>query len=83
MIDPEILLFGGSVPVAADSNLMRMSRIPYGLGFVRLEKCRRRVWHPEIVQNAWNPQTCTDQFVDMHSNYDAEVFGAKARSIMD
>lgn len=75
MIDPEMLSFGDSVPVAADSNLIEHVADSPRIGFVLLEKCRRRVWLPEIVQNACNPQTCTDQFVDMYSNDDAEVFG--------
>ncbi len=83
MIDPEILSFWNSVPVAADSNQIEHVADSPWIGFARLEKCRCRVWLPEIVQNAWSPHTCKDHFVDMHSNYDAEVFGAKARSIMD
>jgi hypothetical protein len=63
MIDPEILSFGDSVPVAADSNLIEDAADSPQIGFVR--------------------HTCKDQFVDMHSNYDAEVFVATARSIMD
>jgi len=57
VIDPEILSFGGSVPVTADSNLIEDVADSPRIGFVRLEKCRRRVWLPEIAQNACNPQT--------------------------
>ena len=77
MIDPEILSFGDSVPVAADSTLIEHVADSQRLGFVHLGKYRRRVWLSEIVQKAWNPQTCKDQFVDMHSNDDAEVFGGR------
>jgi hypothetical protein len=52
VIDPEILSFGDSVPVAADSNLIEDVADSPRIVFVRLEKCRRRVWLPEIVQNA-------------------------------